>query len=262
MCYAPAPMTTWNPIQYLRFGNQRLRPALDLLARIPLDAPANVYDLGCGPGTATVYLKARWPDAHVSGVDGSPEMLARAREEHADIDWQEADLRSWQPETAPDLLYSNATLHWLGDHETLFPRIASLLGDGGVLAVQMPRNFGEPSHTTIFDTIRAHDWVDRLLPLLDERPTHEPTFYYDLLRPHFATLDVWETQYYQVMEGEHSIVEFTKGSYLRPILNTLDEGEAQAFLCEYAERVGPSYPRRPDGTTLLPFRRLFIVATR
>jgi trans-aconitate 2-methyltransferase len=209
-----------------------------------------------------VHLKARWPNAHVTGIDASPEMLARARKEHAEIDWQEADLRSWQPATTPDLLYSNATLHWLGDHETLFPRIAGLLGDGGVLAVQMPRNFGEPSHTTIFDTIRAHDWVDRLLPLLDERPTHEPAFYYDLLRPHFSALDVWETQYYQVMEGEHPIVEFTKGSYLRPILDTLDEGEAQAFLREYADRVGPSYPRRPDGTTLLPFRRLFIVATR
>jgi trans-aconitate 2-methyltransferase len=255
-------MTKWNPTQYLRFSNQRLRPALDLLAHVPLEAPTNVYDLGCGPGTATVHIKARWPEANVTGVDGSEPMLERAREEHADINWQHGDLREWQPDATPDLLYSNATLHWLGDHETLFPRLASLLDKGGVLAVQMPRNFGEPSHTTIFDTMRAHDWRDRLMPLLNEVPTQPPTFYYDLLRPLFTTLDVWETQYYQVMEGEHPIVEFTKGSFLRPILDALNEEEGAAFLKEYAERVGPAYPRRPDGTTLLPFRRLFLMAIK
>lgn len=255
-------MTTWNPTQYLRFGDIRLRPALDLLSRVPLDAPKHVYDLGCGPGTATVHIKGRWPAANVTGVDGSAPMLDRAREEHADIDWQLGDLHQWEPANPPDLLYSNAALHWLNNHETLFPRLANHLPEGGVLAVQMPRNFGEPTHTTIFDTIRAHDWRDRLLPLLNEVPTKEPTFYYDLLRPLVTTLDVWETQYYFVLEGEHPIVEFTKGSFLRPILDTLNEEEATAFLHEYAERVGPSYPRRPDGTTLMPFRRLFLMATK
>ncbi len=255
-------MNTWNPTQYLRFGNQRLRPALDLLARVPLDAPRNVYDLGCGPGTATVHIKARWPEASITGVDGSIPMLDRAREEYPDINWQHGDLREWQPSTTPDLLYSNAALHWLGEHDKLFPRLANLLTEGGVLAVQMPRNFGEPSHTTIFDTIRAHGWRERLLPLLNETPTQPPAFYYDLLRPMFSNLDVWETQYYQAMEGDRPVVEFTKGSFLRPILDTLSEEEASAFLNEYSERVGPSYPRRADGTTLLPFRRLFLIATK
>ena len=255
-------MTTWNPTQYLRFGSQRLRPAIDLLRSIPLDDPRVVYDLGCGPGTATVHLKGRWPEARVVGVDGSSDMLERARQEHADIEWQSADLRTWSPDEAPDLLYSNAALHWLDGHETLFPRIVGMLPKGGVLAVQMPRNFGEPTHTTIFDTIRAHDWRDRLLPLVREVPTQHPTFYYDLIRPLVSDLDVWETQYYFVMEGEHPIVEFTKGSFLRPILDTLSAEEAAAFLKEYAGRVGLHYPRRPDGTTLMPFRRLFFVATK
>ena len=255
-------MTPWNPTQYLRFANQRLRPALDLLAQIPLEAPRTVYDLGCGPGTATVHLKNRWPNADVTGVDASADMLARAHEENADINWQTADLNVWQPDSVPDVLYSNAALHWLGNHEMLFPRITDMLRTGSVLAVQMPRNFSEPTHRTIFDTIRAHDWRDRLLPLLRETPTQEPSFYYDLLRPLVAHLDIWETVYQQVMEGDNPVVEFTKGSFLRPILDTLNEEEAKVFLDEYAERVGPSYPRRPDGTTLMPFRRLFIVATK
>jgi trans-aconitate 2-methyltransferase len=255
-------LTTWNPSQYLRFADQRLRPALDLLAHVSLNAPHTVYDLGCGPGTATVYLKERWLSADVTGVDASSEMLARAREEHGDITWQAADLNLWQPNTPPDLLYSNAALHWLGDHDKLFPRIVEMLPPGGVLAVQMPRNFSEPTHRTIFDTIRSHDWCDRLLPLLSETPTQEPSFYYDLLRPLVSYLDIWETVYQQVMEGENPIVEFTKGSFLRPILGALNEEDAALFLQEYAERVNPSYPSRSDGSTLMPFRRLFIIATK
>ena len=255
-------MTTWNPSQYLRFSGQRLRPALDLLARVPADTPNVVYDLGCGPGTATVHLKRRWPEARVIGVDASEHMLERARQESPDIEWVAADLSVWEPDAPPDVVYSNAALHWLGDHRTLFPQLVGLMPSGAVLAVQMPRNFGEPSHTTIFDTIRAHDWRDRLLPLLRETPTQESGYYYDLLRPLVRDLDVWETIYQQSMEGGHPIVEFTKGSFLRPVLDELDEQEAEAFLREYAERVGPHYPRRPDGTTLLPFRRLFIVATK
>ena len=253
-------MTNWNPTQYLIFGDHRLRPALDLLARVPLTNPRNIYDLGCGPGTATFHIKARWPKANVTGIDYSGPMLERARGEHIDINWQSGDLYDWQPDSTPDLLYSNAALHWLGSHETLFPRLAGLLPKGGVLAVQMPRNFGELSHTTIFDTIRAHSWRDRLLPLLNESPTHSPFFYYDLLRPLFSDLDVWETQYYQIMHGENPVVEFTKGSFLRPILDHLTEDEITAFLGEYAERVASAYPRRSDGTTLLPFRRLFLMA--
>jgi len=235
---------------------------LDLLAHVSLNAPHTVYDLGCGPGTATVYLKERWPSADVTGVDASAEMLTRACEEHRDITWQAADLNLWQPNTPPDLLYSNAALHWLGDHDKLFPRIVEMLPPGGVLAVQMPRNFSEPTHRTIFDTIRSHDWCDRLLPLLSETPTQEPSFYYDLLRPLVSYLDIWETVYQQVMEGENPIVEFTKGSFLRPILGALNEEDAALFLQEYAERVNPSYPSRSDGSTLMPFRRLFIIATK
>ena len=150
----------------------------------------------------------------------------------------------------------------LGDHVTLFTRLAGVLATGAVLAVQMPRNFGEPTHTTIFDTIRAHAWNDRLLPLVHETPTQPPAFYFDVLRPLFADIDIWETVYYQIMDGENPVVEFTKGSFLRPILDALDEDEREAFLAEYTSRVSPHYPRRSDGTTVVPFRRLFIIATR
>ena len=257
-------MTIWNwsPTQYLHFGSQRLRPAIDLLRSIPADKPQVVYDLGCGPGSATVHLKARWPNAKVVGIDGSPDMLERAQQEHSEIKWQAADLTTWIPSETPDVLYSNAALHWLDNHASLFPRLINMLPQGGMLAVQMPQNFGEKTHTTIFETIRPHDWKDRLLTLLRETPTQPPSFYFNLVKPMVQNLDIWETQYYFVMEGENPIVEFTKGSFLRPILNILNAKEAEAFLREYAERVGPHYPRRSDGTTIMPFRRLFMVATK
>ncbi|MEK9658440.1 MAG: methyltransferase domain-containing protein [Chloroflexota bacterium] len=255
-------VTTWNPNVYLRFAGQRLRPALDLLAQVPLEAPRTVYDLGCGPGTATVFMKRRWPHARVVGVDGSAPMLERARQEHEDIAWEKGDLRTWEPPEPVDLLFSNAALHWLDGHAALFPRLVEMLAPGGVLAVQMPRNFGEPTHTTIFETIRAHPWRSRLEGLLNETPTAPPAFYYGVLRPLVSELDMWETVYMQVMEGENPVVEFTKGSFLRPILDTLNEAEAAEFLREYADRVRPHYPRRADGMTLVPFRRSFLIATR
>ena len=145
-------MTDWNSEVYLAFGNERLRPALDLLAQIPAERPEVVYDLGCGPGTATVYLKRRWPAARVIGVDGSPGMLARARAEHAGIEWVEADLTTWQPDVLGDVVYSNAAFQWLDDHHTLYPRIVETVKPGGALAIQVPNNWREPSHVGMSDT--------------------------------------------------------------------------------------------------------------
>ncbi len=262
---------TWSPTQYLKFAAPRLRPALDLLARVELEAPAQVHDLGCGTGQLVRLMAARWPHAHVTGVDASAEMLARARAEpgndEARVQWQHADLAHWAPPSAPagapDLIYSNAALHWLPAHERLFPRLVQALAPGGVLAVQMPRNFGAPSHTAIADTVQAGPWRDRLAPMLAPSPVAEPAWYFDLLAPHAASVDLWETEYLQALTGPDPVKEWTKGTWLAPFLAALaDDGERTRFEADYAARVREAYPPRADGRTLFPFRRLFMVVRR
>jgi trans-aconitate 2-methyltransferase len=249
----------WDPAQYLKFAGQRLRPAIDLLSRIDLADPAEVYDLGAGAGNVTRLLRERWPRAQVTGVDESGEMLARAAAFEPGIAWQRADLATWRPPRPADLIFSNAALHWIDRHEQLFPALCAALAPGGVLAVQMPRNFSAPSHTAIAEAARSGPWRARLEPLLRPAPVAEPAFYFDLLAPATAALDVWETEYLQILEGDHPVKEWVKGTWLRPLLEALDAPDRAPFEARYAELVAPAYPRRSDGRTLFPFRRLFIV---
>jgi len=259
--------TRWDPTIYATFADHRLRPALELLARVPLDAPAVVYDLGCGTGEVTRIIAERWPDADVSGIDNSAEMLAKAGTVPGRVRWIEADIRDWQPEAGPDLIYSNATLHWLDGHHELFPRLLGWLNPGGCLAVQMPQSWPAPSHRLMRETLAdggphgesigpetvrqavARNWV------------HDAGTYYDLLAARVRDLDIWETEYLQVLEGEDSVLAWVTGTGLRPILNGLGDDDRAVFLAEYARRLRAAYPMRPDGRTLYPFRRLFIVAT-
>jgi trans-aconitate 2-methyltransferase len=250
----------WDPAQYLKFAGHRLRPAIDLLGRIDVDAPATVYDLGAGTGNVTRLIQARWPGARITGVDESAEMLAKAAAESPGIRWERAHLGAWRPREPADVIYSNAALHWLGDHGRLFPALLAALAPGGALAVQMPRNFSAPSHVAIGEAARGGRWRATLEPLLRPSPVHEPAFYFDLLAPRAASIDLWETEYLQILEGEHAVVEWTKGTWLRPLLDALDEPDRSRFEARYAEIVDAAYPRRPDGRTLFPFRRLFIVA--
>ena len=251
----------WDPAQYLKFADHRLRPAVDLLNRIDAEGPARVYDLGAGAGNVTRLLKERWPDAQVTGVDGSREMLEKAAVAAPHIQWEQADLATWKPSRPADVVYSNAALHWLDGHGRLFPDLLQALAPGGVLAVQMPRNFDAPTHTLVADAARSGPWRERLEPMLRPSPVHEPGFYYDLLAPRAAGLDIWETEYLQVLEGEDPVKEWIKGSWLAQFLDALDEPQRTAFEATYARLAAEAYPRRPDGRTLLPFRRLFIVAT-
>lgn len=256
-------MPSWDPAQYLRFGDYRLRPALDLMARIALEAPRVIYDLGCGPGNATRLLRQRWPEAEITGVDGSADMLAKARASDPAVTWQQADLNTWRPEALADLLFSNATLHWLDEHERVFPRLMACLKRGGVLAVQMPDNFAAPTHTLIGEIVRGGNWREQLEPALRPHPVLAPAAYHDILVAHASELDIWQAIYLHVLEGEDPVVEWTKGSVLRPVLDRLQgEEERKAFLRAYGAGIRRAYPRRADGKTLLPFRRLFIVAVR
>lgn len=256
---------SWDPAQYLRFSDQRLRPALDLLARVPLSTPARVVDLGCGAGNVTAILRGRFPAADVLGVDGSAAMLAKAREAAPSCRFAQGDFATWAPgagEAAPDLIYSNAALHWVGGHEMLFPRLVALLAPGGVLAVQMPAMHDAPLRRLQNEVATYGPWAPHLRDAGFARAILPASAYYDLLRPHVAELDLWETTYLHVLHGEDAVVEWAAGSSLRPFLDKLPPDLRAGYRAAYAAALRPHYPRRPDGATLLPFQRLFILARR
>jgi trans-aconitate 2-methyltransferase len=253
---------SWSPERYLAFADHRTRPAIDLLARVALQQPERVADLGCGPGNSTRLLVERWPAATVIGIDSSSDMLASARGSGVGATWVEADIAGWKPDRELDLIYSNAALHWVCDHESLLARLLGSVRPGGVLAVQMPRNFEAPSHTLLRATAESGPWADRLAEVLDWRPVAAPDWYYDLLAPRAAALDIWETVYLHVLEGDDPVLRWTRSTALRRITQALDEADCAAFEAAYAARLREAYPRRADRRTLFPFRRLFIVAQR
>ncbi len=253
---------TWDPKAYTRFAAPRLRPALDLLAQVGAEAPAVVADLGCGTGNVTRLLVRRWPKARVIGVDSSAEMLDEAGADTARQVWVRADIAAWKPDRPLEVVFSNAALHWLDDHGALFPDLMGMLAPGGWLAVQMPRNHGAPSHTCMVEAARSGPWAAALEPLLRPSPVAAPSFYYEVLAPLAAELDIWETDYLQVLEGEDPVVAWTRGTALKPLLDALDDDARDGFLADYTARIRAAYPRRPDGRTLFPFRRLFVVARK
>lgn len=252
--------TVWDPTQYLRFADERLRPAMDLLARVGLDSPRRVVDLGCGPGNVTTLLAARFPQADVAGIDASAAMLAKARAAAPTCRFLEADIGAWTPDSPPDLIYSNAALHWVGRHDALFPRLFSLLAPGGVLAVQMPAMHDAPLRALQPEVAASGPWANALHGIGSARSILAAEVYWDLLRPRAAALDIWQTTYIHALQGEDAVAEWAAGSSLRPFLDALPEDLRAPFRAAYAAALRPHYPRRPDGSTLLPFRRLFIIA--
>ncbi|MEP7180797.1 MAG: methyltransferase domain-containing protein [Betaproteobacteria bacterium] len=259
---------SWDPGQYLTYANERLRPALDLIARIPLAAPKTVIDLGCGAGNVAQVLAARWRDAAIVGVDSSAAMLSTARaatQGDARYSWLEADLGAWTPDSPPDLVFSNAALHWLDGHATLFPRLLAAVAPGGALAVQMPDNFAAPSHAALFDLARDAHWRDRLGAHVRPQPVAAAIDYARWLGS-ATSVDVWTTEYLQLLPaagaGEHPVVAWMKGAALTPFLGALDDGAQRRFVAEYRERIAAAYPALDDGRVPFPFRRRFIVALR
>ena len=260
--------TRWDPGQYHRFTDHRLRPALELLDRVPITGASIVYDLGCGSGNVTRLIAERFADARVAGIEMSSEMLAKEAETPSRIEWMQADIADWAPERTPELIYSNAALHWIDDHATLFPRLFRFVAPGGCLAVQMPLSFSMPSHVLMRETL-ANGGVngsrlgdEALAAAVARKWVLDAGEYYDLLAPEAAVLDVWETEYLQRLEGDDPVLEWVKATGLRPILNGLDGADRDRFIEAYRERLRRAYPRRDGGHTLYPFRRLFMVATR
>ncbi|RZL93643.1 MAG: trans-aconitate 2-methyltransferase [Variovorax sp.] len=256
-------MLDWNPALYRRYEDERTRPAVELLARVPLTGTARVVDLGCGPGNSTELLVQRFPDAAVVGIDNSEAMLASARERLPQARFELSDIASWQPELPPDLIYANASLQWVPAHEALIPRLFAALAPGGVIAIQMPDNRDEPTHRLMREVAAEAPWAeaigdaDRLRTLLLKLDG-----YYDLLAADAAKVDVWRTAYQHPMASAAAIVEWVRGTGLKPFVDRLPADLQASYLAEYERRVDRAYPVRADGNRLLAFPRMFIVAQR
>jgi trans-aconitate 2-methyltransferase len=252
----------WDPVQFLAYSHYRLRPALDLINRIPIYNPAYIVDLGCGVGNITRQLEMHWPEAKITGVDSSGNKLLRARQTYPDIDWQHADIEDWTPSEPVDLFFSNSALQWQKDHDLLFLKLLTMLAPSGVLAVQISRNFTQPSHRALYKTAREGPWSNRLEHLIIPEPCKTPEYYWDLLAPYVHNLDIWETIYLQAFEGENPVTDFMRPTWLRRFLDQLEIHEQMAFEESFRKKVQSAYPKRPDGKTLLPYRRLFIVVQK
>jgi trans-aconitate 2-methyltransferase len=260
-----AQSAAWDPATYLRFADERARPFVELLARVGTQEPSLVVDLGCGEGALTASLARRWPAARVTGVDSSPEMLAAAAAHAAPgrIDFVAGDVRHWQPEGRIDLVVSNAVLHWVPGHGELLAQWAGWLAPGGWLAVQVPGNFRAPTHALLADLCRSPRWAG-LLEDAAPRPDAvlDPAGYLDVLTGAGLSADAWETTYLHVLSGPDPVLGWVRSTVLRPVLALLGSDDAQEFTAEYAAALRAAYPARPDGTTVLPFRRVFAVGSR
>ncbi len=256
-------MSDWNPSLYSRFEDERTRPARELLDRVPLSKASRVVDLGCGPGNSTELLVTRFPGAHVVGTDNSQPMLDSARKRLPGVTFEFSDITDWKPDTAPDLVYANASLQWVGQHETLIPRLFASLASGGVLAIQIPDNRNEPTHRSMREVAALAPWSGAIGEAAAVRTAILPlNAYYDLLAPQAAQIDVWHTVYQHPMASPAAIVEWVSATGLKPFVEPLEPELRAAYLAEYEKRIAAAYPPRADGKLLLAFPRMFIVAQK
>ncbi|ENZ8244771.1 TPA: trans-aconitate 2-methyltransferase [Klebsiella aerogenes] len=251
-------MADWNPSLYLKFADERTRPAAELTARIVQQPVKLAVDLGCGPGNSTALLRAAWPEARIIGVDNSAAMLAQAAKALPDCEFITANIEDWQPSEPADVIYANASLQWLTEHQTLFPRLVRQLANSGVLAVQMPDNWQEPSHTLMRQVAEELGF----LPESGRQPLPSVQQYYDMLTNSGCEVDIWRTTYYHSLESHQAIVDWLQATGLRPYLQDLDEAEKNVFLERYLTLLQQHYPLQCNGKVLLLFPRLFIVARR
>lgn len=250
----------WDPTQYGRYAGERGRPYLDLLARIDATSPRRVVDLGCGPGDLTELLPQRWPDAVVEGFDSSPEMIATANARDGRVAYRVEDAAAWKPPADADVVISNALLQWVPGHRELLRRWADGLPAGGWLAFQVPGNFSAPSHRIMRELASEAQWAPQIGHVLrHEDVVAEPVEYADLLRDCGLTVDAWETTYLHLLQGADPVLEWVRGTGLRPVLAALDASDAARFEREYASRLRSAYPAGSHGT-YFPFRRIFAVA--
>ncbi len=258
----------WNAKRYSQFSVARTRPASDLLSAIPESLNPNlIYDLGCGPGNSTILLKDRWPNARVIGIDSSQDMLKQARSQYPQLDFLEGNIAEFSAAEKIDLIFANASLHWVDQHETVIPNLIHSLNHQGILAIQMPNNFHRPSHQITIQILQNNQAWKPFLKELQytalSTPRFQFAFYYNLLiQSELTQLNLWETEYYQEMPNHQSIYDWTSGTGLRPVLSALDSHDKPLFVKQYIDELTKAYPLQPNGKVLFPFRRIFMVGIK
>jgi trans-aconitate 2-methyltransferase len=256
-------MPSWDSTEYLKFSSERTQPAIDLAARIALAAPRRIIDLGCGPGNSTAVVARRWPGAALVGLDSSPAMIAAAQKDYPEHAWLQGDIATWTTPTPFDLVFSNAALQWVPDHARTIPQLFAQVAPGGAFAFQVPANFDAAPHRLMRELGGSTAWRAHFAPPPREWHVYPPEYYYDLLAPHAARLELWTTDYVHILDGVDGIVIWYRGTGLRPWLDALpDDGTRARFLAEYRAALAPHFPPQPDGKVLFPFRRLFVIAYR
>ncbi len=257
-------MPTWNADLYLRFSEERTRPCRELAARITIDSPKQIVDLGCGPGNSTEVLAERWPSAEIIGIDSSTEMIDAAHRTYSNLHFHVGDIATWKANAnqPPNIVFSNAALQWVSDHARLYPQLLHQAAPGGVLAVQVPANFNSPAHQLMREIAASTTWRNRFSTgAVREWHVHEPSFYYDVLASHAARVDLWTAEYIQVMPSAKAIVDWYRGTGLRPFLDALlTEMDRDQFTDDYLTAICTAYPPQSDGQVLFPFQRLFVIA--
>lgn len=250
-------MDDWNPTLYLHYGSERTRPAIDLLSRVNVEAAEQIVDLGCGPGNSTALLHQRWPTAHITGVDSSSAMIAEASRTLPDCHFLQEDIRHYRPDRPLDLIFASASLQWVPDHYDLLPKLVSLLKMNGVLAVQMPDNWQEPTHVLMREVAWEQGYPDRGREALPG--VHA---YHDILSEAGCDVTLWRTTYYHQMTSHQAIIDWVSATGLRPWLQELNESEQKNYLHRYHQLLEEHYPLQENGQILLAYPRLFIVARR
>ena len=257
-------MPKWNPGQYLRFAEERTRPCRDLASNVRVAGPKRIIDLGCGPGNSTEVVAQQWPEAAITGLDSSASMIEAARKSRPEIHWATGNISDWASATGEkfDIVFSNAALQWVDDHAGIYPRLLARVAPGGAFACQVPGNYDGPPHRLMREIAASNHWRNRLPEgSVREWAVHDLPFYYDVLAPVAARVDMWETEYMHIFGGAEDIVEWYKGAGLRPFLEALEsETDRNEFIAEYLDGLRAIYATRADGHVLFPFRRLFVVA--
>lgn len=256
-------MPSWDSDLYLKFAVERTQPSVDLISRISLTHPSRIIDLGCGPGNSTAILRQRWPAAEIVGLDNSRAMITVAAQAYPDWTWIEGDIATWTAAMPFDLVFSNAALHWVANHAEVMPHLLRQVRPQGALAIQMPAHFRSPVHELMIEVAKNPAWQDRMEDAIHAIKVERPAFYYDLLSPHASKLELWETEYVHVMKSPAAILEWIRGTGLRPFLEALpSEGQKQRFEELFLAGLTKAYSAQKDGRVLFPFRRLFILAYR
>ncbi|MDC0994057.1 methyltransferase domain-containing protein [bacterium] len=255
-------MTDWNPNLYMKYGNERTQPSIDLVARIASSSPQEIIDLGCGPGNSTSILKNRWPNAMVAGLDSSEGMIKQARKDYPNQEWIVGDISDWVADKEYDLIFSNAALQWIPEHQIVFPKLVGFLKDSGVLAVQVPFHYDSPLHKSIVEVSEDERWTGRMNQARSALTYKPASFYYDVLSSISSSLAIWMTEYYHVMESPEAVLDWISGTGLRPFIAALETEEANDFKKVLLGKYIDAYARQKDDKVIFPFKRQFIVATK